>query len=306
MGRGMTEPKRPMAEANRISTVLKQVLGPDRFPVKVGEVALEYSRQRFADSPVAKVDGQDLAGFDGMLTANPSRSKWLILYNSAVRSEGRKRFTIAHEFGHYMLHTDQQDRFECSDADIETGGDRRDIETEADLFASTLLMPLDDFRKQVASQQVSFDLLGHCADRYGVSLTAAALRWTEIAERRAVLVASRDDHMLWAKSNNAAFKSGAYFSTRKSTIEIPRTSVAHSSNCADTYQTETVKANVWFAREPDTTPVTVMTMVSEQYDYTLTLLLMPDAEWRLPQHDDEDPLEDTFDRFIRNGQYPVR
>ncbi len=302
----MTEPKRPMAEANRVSTVLKQVLGPDRFPVKVGEVTVEYSQQRFPNSPVTKVDGQDLAGFDGMLTANASRSKWLILYNSAVRSEGRKRFTIAHEFGHYMLHTDQQDRFECSDADIETGGDRRDIETEADLFASTLLMPLDDFRKQVASQQVSFDLLGHCADRYGVSLTAAALRWTEIAERRAVLVASRDDHMLWAKSNTAAFKSGAYFPTRKSTIEIPRTSVAHSSNCADTYQTETVKANVWFAREPNTTPVTVMTMVSEQYDYTLTLLLMPDAEWRLPQHDDEDPLEDTFDRFIRNGQYPLR
>ena len=73
----MTGAKHPMAEANRISTVLKQVLGPDRFPVKVDEVAMEYSRQRFANSPVAKVDGQDLAGFDGMLTANASRSKWL-------------------------------------------------------------------------------------------------------------------------------------------------------------------------------------------------------------------------------------
>ena len=119
----MTGAKYPIAEANRVSTVLKQVLGPDRFPVKVDEVAMEYSRQRFPKSPVAKVDGQDLAGFDGMLTANASRSKWLILYNNAVRSTGRKRFTIAHEFGHYMLHTDQQDRFECSDADIETGGE---------------------------------------------------------------------------------------------------------------------------------------------------------------------------------------
>ena len=302
----MTGAKHPIAEANRVSTVLKQVLGPDRFPVKVDEVAMEYSRQRFPKSLVAKVDGQDLAGFDGMLTANASRSKWLILYNSAVRSAGRKRFTIAHEFGHYMLHAEQQDHFECRDDDIETGGDRRNIETEADVFASTLLMPLDDFRKQVAGEPVNFDLLGHCADRYGVSLTAAALRWTQIAERRVVLVASRDDHMLWAKSNTAAFKSGAYFPTRKSTIEVPRTSVAHSSNCVDTCQTETVKANVWFAREPDTTTVTVMTMVSGQYDYTLTLLLMPDAEWRLPRHDDEEPLEDTFDRFIHNGQPLVR
>jgi hypothetical protein len=53
-------------------------------------------------------------------------------------------------------------------------------------------------------------------------------------------------------------------------------------------------------------PLTEMTMVSDQYDYTLTLLLMPDAEWRAPQHEDEAPEEDTFDRFIRNGQYPVR
>ncbi len=59
-------------------------------------------------------------------------------------------------------------------------------------------------------------------------------------------------------------------------------------------------------QKPDTTPVTVMTMVSEQYDYTLTLLRMPDAEWRSPQHDDEEPLEDTFDRFIHNGQPLVR
>ena len=61
-------------------------------------------------------------------------------YNSATPSEGRKRFTIAHEFGHYILHRHQQDLFECGDDDIETGdNNERDIEAEADLFASTLL-----------------------------------------------------------------------------------------------------------------------------------------------------------------------
>lgn len=48
------------------------------------------------------------------------------------------------------------------------------------------------FRRQVDGQPISFDLLGHCADRYGVSLMATALRWTEISPKRAVLVASRD------------------------------------------------------------------------------------------------------------------
>jgi len=303
----MTEAKKPMAEANRISAMLNTVLGADRFPVKVDELALEYSRQCFADSPVDKVRGEALDGFDGMLAANKTRSKWLILYNSATRSEGRKRFTIAHEFGHYILHRHQKDRFECGDDDIETGNDDEcDIEAEADLFASTLLMPLDDFRRQVDGQPVSFDLLGHCADRYGVSLTAAALRWTEIAPKRAVLIASRDDHMLWAKSNKAALRSGAYFATRRNIIELPRDALAHSSNALDIGQQQTTAARHWFPREPETMMVNEMIRDAGQYEYTLTLLLLPEAEWQGAHHDDEESEEDTYDRFIRNGQYPVR
>ncbi|MFX1761493.1 ImmA/IrrE family metallo-endopeptidase [Paraburkholderia sp. A1RI-2L] len=303
----MTAVKKPQAAANQISSMLNAVLGVDRFPVKVDELALEYSRQCFADSPIDKVVGEDMDDFEGMLAANKARSKWLIVYNSAVRSEGRKRFTVAHEFAHYLMHRHQQDRFECGTDDIETGDNNgRDIEAEADVFASTLLMPLDDFRRQVDGQPVSFDLLGHCADRYGVSLTAAALRWTEIAPKRVVLVASRDDHMLWAKSNDAAFKSGAYFATRRNTIELPRQALAHSDNGWSAGDQQTGRAQHWFPHEPASMPVTEMTRVAGQYDYTLTLLSLPDAEWQRPRHDDEEAEEDSFDRFVRNGQHPVR
>ena len=303
----MSTPQQPMAAANWLSVLLHQVLGAERFPVQVDQLALEYSRQCFGDSPVDKVHGEDLAGLEGMLAANKARSKWLIVYNSAIRSEGRKRFTIAHEFGHYLLHRRLQDRFECGDDDIEAGdGHERHIEADADLFASTLLMPLDDFRRQVAGQPVSFALLGHCADRYGVSLTAAALRWTEIAAQRAVLVASRDDHLLWAKANAAAFKSGAYFATRKRTIAVPPEALAHSGNCTGGSQTHVTRAQTWFPREPASMALTEMTKVAGQYDYTLTLLLLPDAEWRRPQDDDEEPVEDIYERLVRNGRYPLR
>jgi hypothetical protein len=103
-------------------------------------------------------------------------------------------------------------------------------------------MFLDDFRRQVDGQPISFDLLGHCADRYGVSLTAAALRWIEIAPQRVVLVASRDDHMLWAKSNTAAFKSGVFFATRRHTIELPREALAHSHNISYMVDQQTIRA----------------------------------------------------------------
>ena len=301
----MTGTKRPKAQANEISDLLNQVLGLDRFPVPVEDVALEYSQQRFRDAPIAKVQGEDLDGFDGMLAANKKRDKWMILYNSAVSSEGRKRFTVAHEFGHYLLHRYQQEEFACGAGDIETSGEgkgSRDIEKEADDFATTLLMPLDDFRRQVDGETVSFDLLGHCADRYGVSLTAAAIRWLEIAPKRAVLVASRDDHMLWATSNEAAFKSGTYFATRKNTIELPRSALADSRNCTGASQSHDTRAQVWFAREPAEMPITEMTKVAGNYGYTLTLLVMPEAEkrWRR-QDEDEEPMEDSSDMFIGKG-----
>ncbi len=65
----MTEHKKPMAEANRISSMLNAVLGKERFPVKVDELAVEYSRQCFPDSPIDKVEGADLEDFDGLLKA---------------------------------------------------------------------------------------------------------------------------------------------------------------------------------------------------------------------------------------------
>ena len=47
--------------------------------------------------------------------------------------------------------------------------------------------------------------------------------------------------------------------------------------------------------------VNEMIRVAGQYDYTLTLLLLPETEWQGARHDDEEPEEDTYDRFIRNG-----
>ena len=67
------------------------------------------------------------------------------------------------------------------------------LEHQANVFSATLLMPLDDFRRQVPERQkVDLDDMSGCADRYRVSLIAALLRWLEYTECRAVLVVSRE------------------------------------------------------------------------------------------------------------------
>lgn len=53
--------------------------------------------------------------------------------------------------------------------------------------------------------------LKQCAERYNVSLIAAALRWLSYTTRRAILVNSRDGDILWARSSESALRTGAYF-----------------------------------------------------------------------------------------------
>ena len=73
--------------------------------------------------------------------------------------------------------------------------------------------------------------------------------------------------------------------------------LAHSRNCTGAPQAHNTSAHTWFAREPAEMPVTEMTKVAGNYAYTLTLLMMPDAEYRWERDQDEEPVEDSYDRF---------
>lgn len=291
--------KRPMAEANRISQILSTVFpAAERFPIDVKMVACEISQQLFPNEPITRIDAADIPGFEGLLARHPSGNRWKIGYNNKIESPGRIRFTLAHEFGHYLIHRERQSQFQCSQEDMhDWDSAERQLEAEADLFASYLLMPLDDFRLQVAGQSASIDLLLHCADRYGVSPMAAALKWVEIAPKRAVVVAARDGFVLWARSNRAAFKSGVYLAARKRTIEVPPGSLLHSPTVLDNGATTTMKARAWFPKEPSDAELVEHVYVSEgYYPYTLGLLLLPEAtpRWEQPEDDPLEPLDAVF------------
>ena len=163
-----SDPTTPSAWANTLVTMW----GP-RFPVDVRQIALEYSK-RFSD-PILDIIEAPVPCFEGALAPLKKRGGWAILYNPGIRSAGRINYTLGHEWGHYLCHRQQSPAgFECGESDV-LGGSRQQ-EREADKFASYLLMPLTDFRAQVGAQRMTLDLLKHCADRYDVSLTAAALK----------------------------------------------------------------------------------------------------------------------------------
>lgn len=296
--------KSPRRAANDISLILNAVLGQDRFdkaPVNVSEVAVEYTRQISPASHIEFVVAEDLPGCEGALVPGDSQPRrWAIMYDRK-QNPGRRAYTIAHEFGHFVLHRQLVDDepdfnggFRCSKNAVEHGAGS-DIEKEANEFAATLLMPLDDYRRQVPSDQLpSLERLGEVASRYGVSLTAACLRWLEYTTTRAMVVASVDGFALWAKSSEAAFKSGCFLRTKSDLFEMPEASLAvRKPPTNESLEGVQQKAGVWFPE-----PAIEMCMRSDKFDFELTLLQF---EGKAPAYQAEDEFEDSYTQFFRLG-----
>jgi hypothetical protein len=81
----MTERFAPSRWANRVTRILNAVLGDERFPVKVAEVAKELSAQLFADDPISLVKGASLPGFEGALYPDPAGKRGARLSRSSSR-----------------------------------------------------------------------------------------------------------------------------------------------------------------------------------------------------------------------------
>jgi len=67
----------------------------------------------------------------------------------------------------------------------------------------------------VPGQPISFELLENLQLRYGVSITALASKWIDVAPQRAVLVAITHNRLLWARSKEGAYRSGTEFAPRR-------------------------------------------------------------------------------------------
>ncbi|WP_454766114.1 ImmA/IrrE family metallo-endopeptidase [Cupriavidus campinensis] len=244
------------------------------YPIRAGDLAVEWSRQVSPDRPIGEVLAQDLPGFEGGLFWLPTKKEWVILHAVHEDAPGRANFTIGHEFGHYVLHRSLEDAFRCSQS-ATLGLEAKKIEREADLFASYLLMPNDDFREQVKDKHITLDVLAHCASRYGVSLTAAILKWIDFTERSAIVVFAREGILHWWRASSSAKRYG--FDQLREGMELPARSLAvqprTSSYHSDSRDGTEHPAGVWFrdahARE--------MVIISDRYDMSISLLMIDDV-----------------------------
>lgn len=139
----------------------------------------------------------------------------LIRVNDAIRHGGQRRFAIAHEIGHFVMHASVSQLLACTDADIQASYRSSDYEVEASVFAGGLLMPTNPFRSHVSARPPSRALIAELADIFTTSMTATALRYVETSKDYCVFVISERGKVRWWRPSPAFDKAGLWIDSKK-------------------------------------------------------------------------------------------
>lgn len=97
---------------------------------------------------------------------------YIVLVNGKKRNFFRDQFTLAHELGHYAMHA----KLYHPQEDL-MGQDYRNIENEANQFASAFLMPKDSFKSDLTKNRfINIDTFINLKSKWNVSIAAMVHR----------------------------------------------------------------------------------------------------------------------------------
>ena len=213
----------------------------------------------YRETPLGGCEGRIVFGNKGCA---------IITINSETTYLPRKRFSIAHELGHYELKHSQIHFDNVATLDYYKNGNQ---ETEANEFAAELLIPGPRFNAAVAGKPFSPKLLEVLAEEFGTSISSILYRYIDVGPHPVAAVFMK--------------KSSRY---HRQFIDFSKLSVPHYSVAEEWFQEHTrydkndiqdVDLNVWFDmswfRENDDRPINTCheyCFISEQYNTVLSVI----------------------------------
>ncbi len=109
---------------------------------------------------------------DAFSALRPGEPPWVFL-GADKSSAARSRFDAAHELGHILLHR------QTSEATLADARSRKQIETQADKFASAFLLPSEGFAADF--YRPTLDALRIIKSKWGVSIAAMIMRARDLS-----------------------------------------------------------------------------------------------------------------------------
>ena len=181
--------RRPYARARRLARAMLWECGIDA-PSKIDPIILVKRKQ-------IEVAFGRLDGASGRIFRDHDRA--FIRVSDQIVQDGRVRFTIAHEVGHFLLrHRLPQGQAGSENlVPFDTHQER-----EADIFATEFLMP-EEWVAPFCGARISFDGVHDVATTFRTSPVASAVRYAEVSPTSCAVVYSEKAHVKWAKRSRS-------------------------------------------------------------------------------------------------------
>jgi hypothetical protein len=286
----------------RATEVLKQ-LQIDTLPVDPFAIAKDRGIEIQEDSSLS-------SGISGCLMK--VGDVFGILFSSKFASEGFRRFTVAHELGHYFLDGHVHHLFNNGQYihKSESGFTSKDqYEREADAFAAALLMPKSLFKAVLAKAGSGLAAIESLADNCGTSLTATSIRYAKLSDDPVAVVCSSGDKINFAFMSDSLRKRPDLTWIRKGTGLSAGCATAkfnrdESNVLGCRRATATVDLGDWFTGGDGEVNEEIIGL--GEYGRTLTVLWaddLPDPAENEDVPEDEGQMLLPSERFYRKSRY---
>lgn len=203
-------------------------------------------------------------------------SNGLVRVSDCITSLGQRRFAIAHEIGHFVMHEKQNQLLACTSEDLLVSYKNNPLETEASIFAGALLMPTESFREQTGGRPPRVNLITQLADTFETTLTSTALRFVETSKDYCVFVVSEEKRVRWWRASRSFEKNDFWMDAGS---PIPRSSAAAAcfADGLDEPVVKEVARSSWFpdVRGIHSSYVLEQAIPLKRYNKSISLIWLP-------------------------------
>ncbi len=203
----------------------------------------DVNLEELANAERVLIEETDLKGCLGKISFTPRYG--LIKIDSKIREPGQKRFTIGHELGHFFLEKDSNVHG-CEANDLFSFKADKRREENANRFATELLMYRPWFDTFTEGRKIDFGLIKEAAGYFGVSLSAAAIRYAHAGPTPVAVILSCKGLVVWS-----CFSTGFPFKWIPGNHRVSKNSAAHAFFAGKMMRSEPelVLARTWFAED---------------------------------------------------------
>jgi Zn-dependent peptidase ImmA (M78 family) len=156
----------------------------------------DFSLEEVAGSLGISIKEVQFMGSQGRILMN--RDSGIISLNSKINNQKRNNFTIAHEIGHFILHKNLA-FFSDTHKTLSEWHRKGPQETQANEFASELLMPSDSFSSKVHGKKLNIALMEEVSSYFNVSRLAAFLKYIPLGSYPVMIIFMESSMVKWKR-----------------------------------------------------------------------------------------------------------